>query len=350
MVFTVNDHAHRRRNPMTGEWVLVSPHRGKRPWEGQKEHAGRQQVLFEYDESCYLCPGNKRVNGVNNPTYESTFVFQNDFAALEPDVPGFTSDDPLFCMKSERGVSRVICFSPNHSLSFAEMTQEQIIPVVKCWRDQSEELGKAYRWVQIFENKGAVMGCSNAHPHGQIWAQESLPSLAQKKCEHFSQYFEAHNNNMLEAYLERELNFGERIVLSNKDWVLLVPYWAAWPFETLLLPRFSIESMCQLEDEKQKSLADMMNKLAICYDNLFQAAFPYSMGWQGAPYDGEAHPEWTLHAQFFPPLLRSATVKKFMVGYEMFAEPQRDLTPEQAAEKLKCLSKTHYKNDKKMPC
>jgi len=335
------EHPHRRFNPLIREWVLVSPHRAKRPWQGQEESPDRS-VKPSYDESCYLCKGNTRINGEVNPEYTSTFVFTNDFAALNDATPDFEQNDPLFRLKAEQGESRVICFSPDHSRSLPELSQEEVVAVVNTWQEQCELLSKDYHWVQVFENKGAVMGCSNPHPHGQIWAQNQIPSLAEKKQQSFSEYQSEHGSVMLLDYVQRELEDGSRVVVENGDWLVCVPFWAAWPFETIVLPKFPCQRMIDLSEEQKSSLAVILRKITAKYDNLFQCSFPYSMGWHGAPYDGKEHSEWQLHAHFFPPLLRSATVKKFMVGYEMMAEAQRDLTPEQAAERLSALSEVHY--------
>jgi len=345
MTFNPIDHPHRRYNPLIGEYVLVSPHRMKRPWQGKVERIPQEQRP-PHDPTCYLCSGNTRANGEKNPDYTTTFVFTNDFASLLPDTPPSPlPDNPLLQIQSTRGTCRVICFSPRHDWTLPEMPVTDIRTVVDVWADQTSELGATYQWVQVFENKGDIMGCSNPHPHGQIWAQDSLPNEIHKEDLYQTTYFMAHDRPLLLDYVELELSHNERVVIANDDWVVVVPFWAMWPFETLLLPRRRhILRLPDLTSDERNSLADILKRFLSKYDNLFEVSFPYSMGWHGAPFNGEANHHWQLHAHFYPPLLRSATVKKFMVGYEMLAEAQRDLTPEQAAERLRALSEIHYKH------
>ena len=341
--FSVNDHPHRRYNPLTGEWLLVSPHRTKRPWQGQQE-ANPWPQSQSHDPGCYLCPGNARVGGEHNPDYRTTFVFTNDFAALMPQVPAAPqASDPLFQIQAEAGTSRVICFSADHAKTLPLLDDEEILAVVKTWIREAAELGKSYPSVQIFENKGAVMGCSNPHPHGQIWAQQHLPTLVAKEDEQQRNYLLAQGSSLLLDYAHKELAKAERLVCENDHWLVVVPFWAAWPFETLLLPKQARARITELSEVEQLSLGNILRDLTARYDNLFECSFPYSMGWHGAPFSAEDASHWQLHAHFYPPLLRSASVRKFMVGYEMLGEPQRDLSPEQAAARLREQSNVHFR-------
>lgn len=341
--FSVNDHPHRRLNPLTGDWLLVSPHRTKRPWQGQQE-ANHWPSSPAHDPACYLCAGNVRAGGEVNPAYKTTFVFTNDFAALMPSVPAApVSDDPLFAIQEEAGTSRVICFSADHSKTLPLLNDEEMAAVITTWMEQAQELGQQYPSVQIFENKGAVMGCSNPHPHGQIWAQTSIPTLVAKEDERQKAYFDKHGRSLLMDYAAREMAAKERVVVENTHWLVVVPFWAAWPYETLLLPKSARARITDLTTAEQQSLSNILRDLTARYDNLFECSFPYSMGWHGAPFDIEHTEYWQLHAHFYPPLLRSASVRKFMVGYEMLGEPQRDISPEHAAQSLRAQSPIHFR-------
>jgi UDPglucose--hexose-1-phosphate uridylyltransferase len=301
----------------------------------------------EVDPNCYLCPGNVRANGDRNPDYESTFVFDNDFAALLANSDPIGNQDEIFYAERARGTCRVICFSPRHDLTLARMQPADIRRVVDTWAAETEELGRTWRWVQVFENKGDVMGCSNPHPHGQIWASDDLPNEIAKEERSQRSYFEAHKSPLLLDYTKREQEIGERLVVSNEHWLAVVPYWAVWPFETLLLPTRRVARLPNLDGIQRDALSEILRCLLTRYDNLFETSFPYSMGWHGAPFGDADLSHWQLHAHFYPPLLRSATVKKFMVGYELLAEAQRDLTPEAAAERLREQSETHYREARK---
>lgn len=347
-VFDSKQHPHRRYNPLLDEWILVSPQRSKRPWQGQTEKQVAEK-LAAYDPDCYLCPGNVRANGEKNPDYKGVYVFDNDFGSLLNEKVEFSTDhSDFFRLKPERGINRVICFSENHSLTLPEMEKEDIKKVVDIWQQQYEELGAEdfIGHVQIFENKGQVMGCSNPHPHGQIWAQSSIPSAVLKTQENLKNYFEKNGRSLLQDYLAQELEAGERIVLENENFVAVVPFWAVWPYETMIISKRKITDMLMLTEDEKYSLAQIIKDLTTKYDNLFEVSFPYSAGIHQAPTDGLDHPEWHFHMHFYPPLLRNAEVKKFMVGYEMLAEAQRDVTPEQSAAILKNLSTVHYKSKK----
>jgi len=346
--FDPTEHPHRRKNLLTGEWVLVSPHRTKRPWQGQVEKTPPDDRPA-YDPQCYLCPGNERAGGKRNPPYTSTFVFDNDFAALLPEGPrGDVSQGEFFQAQGETGLARVICFSPRHDLTLPELSVPEIRHVVDVWAEQMTALGNLpdINYVQLFENKGAVMGSSNPHPHGQLWANHSIPQEPAKEELHQRAYYAEKGRTLLLDYLQAEVAANVRIVIENEDWVALVPYWAVWPFETLVLPRRHVVQLPDLHDGERTALADLLKRLLTRYDNLFETSFPYSMGWHGQPTDGAHHPHWQLHAHFYPPLLRSATVKKFMVGYEMLGNPQRDITAEQAADRLRLQSEIHYKTQR----
>jgi UDPglucose--hexose-1-phosphate uridylyltransferase len=341
-----SEHPHRRYNPLRREWVLVSPHRTRRPWQGQVERATRT-LLPPHDAACYLCPGNTRAGGVRNPSYERTFVFDNDFSALRPETPDTAIEldaNGLVLARGEPGICRVVCFSPRHDLTIARMSREALRHVVDVWTDETIALARrpGIAYVQVFENRGEMMGCSNPHPHGQIWASASVPNEPASETVSQDDYWRARGRCLLCDYLAFEAQSDERLVIANEHFVALVPFWAVWPFEVLLAGRRHVADLPALDDGEREGLADILKQLTTRYDNLFEVAFPYSMGFHPRPADGAAHPGWHLHAHFYPPLLRSATVRKFMVGYEMLGSPQRDITPEAAAELLRETSDVHY--------
>ena len=323
---------HRRFNALTGEWVLVSAGRTERPWLGAEEPEPPEDRPA-YDPDCYLCPGNVRVNGAVNPSYDATFVFTNDFAALRPDTSDARIAEGLFRAEGTRGTCRVVCFSPRHDLTLAGMTEPEIRRIVDVWAEETTELGERYRWVQVFENRGEAMGASNPHPHGQIWSGDALPVEAQREDEAQARYLAETGSGLLVDYAAAELD-GPRMVATAPGWLTVVPFWAAWPFETLLVPLQPAARLADLDDAARDGLATALRDLTHRYDALFGRPFPYSMGWHQAPFGGDETSHWQVHAHFYPPLLR-ASVRKFMVGYELLAEPQRDLTPEQAAKRLR---------------
>ncbi len=334
----LQDYSHKRFNILTGEWVLVSPHRAKRPWQGQNE-AVNNEKRPTHDDKCYLCAGNTRINGEVNPKYEDVFIFTNDFAALQSDSPTFSVNDGLLVAESETGICKVICFSPDHSKSLAEMSPDEIQKVVYAWQEQYKELGDnpKINYVQIFENKGAVMGCSNPHPHGQIWSQSTLPNEVDKKNTQQLNYFNKNNSSLLGDYLAQELDKQERIIFENDGFVVLIPFWAIWPFEAMIVPKRHMSSISEMTDVETLQYAEAIAVLTKAYDKIFNTSFPYSSGIHQSPTDGNANKHWHWHMSFYPPLLRSASVKKFMVGYEMFGSPQRDITAESAVKMIKAL-------------
>lgn len=343
--FHANEHPHRRYNPLLDEWILVSPHRSQRPWQGQNETV-TEDMRPEHDPSCYLCAGNVRANGIQNDNYTDCFVFENDFSALLKDEVSYQNNNTdLFQLKPERGINKVVCFSPKHNLTLPEMEISAIEKVVKTWQEQYIELGSHdyINYVQIFENKGSIMGCSNPHPHGQIWAQSSLPTQIAKTQQSLEDYYKKHKTSLLHDYLKEELKLQDRVVIENQHFVVLVPFWAIWPYETMIVSKRHFGNIIAMTNEESTAFAEILKAITVKYDNLFETSFPYSSGIHQAPTDRTAHPEWHFHMHFYPPLLRSATVKKFMVGYEMLGEAQRDLSPEQSAAILRDLPTTHYK-------
>ncbi len=332
----LQDYSHKRFNILTGEWVLVSPHRAKRPWQGQNE-AVNNEKRPSYDENCYLCAGNTRINGEINPDYKDVFVFTNDFAALQKDSKSFSVKDGLLVAKSETGICKVICFSPDHSKSLAHMSPAEIQKVIFAWQREYKELAAVdgINYVQIFENKGAVMGCSNPHPHGQIWSQSTLPNEVHKKNTQQLNYFNKNNSSLLGDYLAQELEKQERIIFENDAFVVLVPFWAVWPFEAMIVPKKQQVNILGLTEKEALLYGEAISVLTKAYDKLFNTSFPYSSGIHQAPTDNNKNSHWHWHMSFYPPLLRSASVKKFMVGYEMFGSPQRDITAETAVKMIK---------------
>lgn len=335
----IHNFSHKRFNSLTGEWVLVSPHRSKRPWQGQEEESAKDNRPSN-DPSCYLCAGNVRANGEVNPEYKDVFVFTNDFSALQSDSKSFSIDDGLLKAESEQGICKVICFSPDHSKSLAQMNVRDIQKVVFAWQDEFRTLSKLknIEYIQIFENKGSIMGCSNPHPHGQIWSQSSLPNEIIKKDQQQLTYFEKHHKTLLSDYLKQELQLKERLIFENRAFAVLTPFWAIWPYEAMIIPKTPQRDILAMSEEETILFAEAMSVLTKVYDKLFNTSFPYSSGIHQAPSNGKKNEHWHWHMSFYPPLLRSATVKKFMVGYEMFASPQRDITPESAAQTLKQLA------------
>ncbi len=330
-------HPHRRFNPLTREWVLVSPHRAERPWQGQVEK-GKTATALAYDPQCYLCPGNARAGGARNPNYTNTFVFTNDYAALMPDTPEEAgADADLLVWENERGICKVVCFSPRHDLTIARMEPAAVRAVIDVWADEYAGIGSQpfINYVQIFENRGEMMGASNPHPHCQIWATAHLPNEIAKEQTSQAEWLSGRGSCLLCDYLATERARGERIVCENEGFTALVPFWAVWPFEVMLLSRRHAGALDQLDSAERDALADIMKRLTTKYDQLFEVSFPYTMGFHLSPTDGRDHPEWHLHAHYYPPLLRSATVRKFMTGFEMLGMPQRDITPEAAAERLR---------------
>lgn len=345
--FDLQQHPHRRFNPLTREWILVSPHRTQRPWQGQTEASG-EEAIPAYDPQCYMCPGNQRASGASNPAYDGVYVFDNDYPSLLSNTPsGSYTQSDLLIAESEPGVCRVVCFSPRHDLTMARMPVGEIERLVNTWSEQFQELGArpSINYVQIFENRGAMMGCSNPHPHCQIWATSTVPNYPAAEQVSQQEYQQKHGTCLLCDYLKREASLGERLVCENEFFSALVPFWATWPFEVLLISKRHVTDITELSTSERTALAEIVKRLTTRYDNLFQTSFPYSMGFHQRPTDGP-HPEWHFHAHYFPPLLRSATVKKFMVGYELLASPQRDITAETAAERLRSMPERHYLESK----
>jgi UDPglucose--hexose-1-phosphate uridylyltransferase len=332
----VSEHPHRRLNLLTGEWLLVSPHRAKRPWRGE-ETPRELRELVSHDPECHLCPGNVRANGTRNPDYRETYVFTNDFPALTATHHIPEAQDDIFRAMRAAGEARVVCFSPHHSHTLPELSQHQVRRIVDAWCAEAAQLSHSYAYVQIFENKGAMMGCSSPHPHSQIWASDFVPTQVAIEDARQAEWLNSRSSKLLAEVLDREEREEVRIVDRNERWTAIVPWWATWPFEILLIARDDVHALPELGHEAQEALATILRRITARYDRLFSTSFPYSMGWHQAPGTSNQPEAWRLHAHFYPPLLRSASVRKFMVGYEMLAEPQRDLTPEQAAERLRAI-------------
>lgn len=344
MTFDVNEHSHLRFNALTGDWIMVSPHRTKRPWQGKTETMP-PDLRPAYDPTCYLCAGNLRANGEANPLYTHTFVFDNDFAAVQKEVPqGNIAMGDLLKAESVQGICRVICFSPRHDLTLPQLTKAELVQVIETWQNEFENLITLpqIQYVQIFENKGEIMGCSNPHPHGQIWATGHTPLEIQKESTQQAAYYAQHGETLLTAYGRLEREQKERLVFENEHFMVVVPFWATWPFETLLFPKVAQTTISHLTATQKSAFAEALKVVTTRYDNLFKVSFPYSAGLHQAPKSSLADAAWHWHLHFYPPLLRSATVKKFMVGYEMLATPQRDITPEAAAAQLRACPDLHY--------
>jgi UDPglucose--hexose-1-phosphate uridylyltransferase len=342
--FDIKQHGHKRLNILTGEWILVSPHRTKRPWQGKVETVNNLQRP-PYDATCYLCPGNKRSEGAVNPDYDKPFAFNNDYASLlEGTPPGNYNVDDLLHAESEKGICRVICFSPRHDLTLPQMELPDIVKVIELWQQEFKTLSANtwIKYIQVFENKGDIMGCSNPHPHGQIWSLGHVPVELLKETAQQKKYFDTNKRSLLSDYIKVELEKNERIVFTNNHFVVLVPFWAVWPYETIIVSRRQVQTILEFTDDEVKALAEAIQQITIRYDNLFETSFPYSAGMHQAPVNDGQHAEWHWHMHFYPPLLRSATVKKFMVGFEMLASPQRDITAEWAAQRLREMPVAHY--------
>ncbi len=336
---------HRRWNPLRGAWVMVSPHRTQRPWQGEVGQKAAPSAV-KYDPACYLCPGNKRAGGAENPRYEGVFTFVNDYAALLPEAVEAPEApaSPLLIAEPARGLCKVLCFHPDHSLTLARMTQSEIRRVIDAWTKEYTELGAKdwIRYVQIFENRGAMMGASNPHPHCQIWSTDFVPDEPAAETATQKAHHEKTGHCLLCDYLAAERKAGQRVIFENEQFAALVPWWAVWPFETLLVSKRHVGALPQMTTDERDALADVLKRMTTRYDNLFETSFPYTMGLHQTPTDGAEHPEWHFHAHFYPPLLRSATVRKFMVGFEMLGMPQRDITAETAAERLRACSEEHF--------